>query len=91
MPCSNIKLGNGVTMIACGRGVNPRKCSYCSRTHTKLCDFVVGFKTMLMSNPPQNGDPRTCDKPLCDACARSVGEDKDHCRIHEIRGDKEAA
>lgn len=90
------KLGDGTPFsgIVCHRGksafVQPR-CAYCKRPSSKLCDFVVGFKTMLMTHPPKPGEPQTCDKRLCGECARKVGPDKDHCRIHKIRGDEEAA
>ncbi len=26
--------------------------------------------------------PGTCDKPCCETCSRSVGEDRDYCRDH---------
>jgi hypothetical protein len=42
----------------------------------KLCDFVV-------SSPQQVTHKRTCDAPICDEHATSVGKDLDYCPDHK--------
>lgn len=44
------------------------KCSYCYRTHSKLCDA-----------PNPTG---TCDTPMCAICTWSNEPGKDYCRKH---------
>jgi len=67
MPCRRIKLANGGTAIVCTRGPQ-RRCA-CGLPATKLCDWPKGRST--------------CDAPLCERCAVSVGPDRDHCPGHE--------
>lgn len=90
---SKIKVGDqeGV-IIACSRGGERiQKCFYCSRPSSKLCDFVTGHDRFEVKGQPSIAViAMTCDKHLCGQCARSVGPDRDHCRIHEQRGDLEA-
>ncbi len=69
-------------------------CSYCGRRPaTKLCDMPVrqhfiighpirtigwnGFSSMDKSIPASY--TATCDRPVCDKCATSVGYDIDFC------------
>lgn len=69
MACSTLTK-DGVTFLICGRGLPQQpSCRYCANTSTKLCDFPVG-----------NG--KTCDAPICDAHASSVGPDRDLCPKH---------
>lgn len=77
MTCRTVKIGDQVGIV-CSRGQRPRKCSACrERRATKLCDYVVGFHSGVQ-------DPNTCDKPLCDRCAVSVGQDRDYCPSHGL-------
>jgi hypothetical protein len=74
------KLADGTPFggFICGPRTKMKKCTYCSRPHTKLCDFKTEIE----------GGWKVCDKPMCDACSEKKGDDIDHCRIHAIRGDK---
>ena len=79
MPCRPVDLGNGVTAIVCSKG-DRRSCK-CGRRSTKLCDYPLRGKKQ----------GRTCDAPLCDRCATSVGRDKDYCPAHVEISKREAA
>jgi hypothetical protein len=72
MPCTVLTSPDGkFAGWACGRG-RAQACKFCRiQTSTKLCDFVVG----------PNG--KTCDAPICDKCATSVGENLDYCPTHK--------
>jgi len=73
MPVITIETKNGpVTAIVCSHRRGQYKlCRFCSnRLYTRLCDFVVARK-------------KTCDAPMCDACATSVGPDLDYCPTHK--------
>lgn len=72
MGCSIEKTASGATIIMCGGGKTQRRCHYCTRMSTKLCDFPVG-------------DGLTCDRRLCGQCAVSKGPDKDECRLHDLK------
>jgi hypothetical protein len=70
MPC--VIHGNA---IVCGRGARPPKCRFCDRQSTKLCDFVT-------SHQQQVTHKKTCDAPMCDVHAKSVGPNLDYCPDH---------
>jgi hypothetical protein len=70
MPCDVRNFGN-VTVVVCSRRRKSPPCS-CGRPSVKLCDFPL--------TGPKTGT--TCDKPICDRCATSVGENLDYCRVH---------
>jgi hypothetical protein len=73
--CETIQFGDGGAAIICGRRhAKATPCKFCGRPSTKLCDFP-----MYIGNAVQ---VRTCDAPMCDACATNVGPDKDHCPDH---------
>lgn len=75
MPCEWIKLpGGGVAHV---RYAKPplKKCQWCQRLSTKLCDFVV-------SPPEQVTHRRTCDARMCEDHAKSVGANLDYCPDH---------
>jgi hypothetical protein len=57
--------------FACSRRTHVAPCVECGRPSTKQCDFEL-----------KNAKRRTCDRALCDRCARSVGKNRDYCRIH---------
>lgn len=73
MGCDTIKLGDGIVVIACSRGRRERKCRYCSRPASKLCDFKMTI----------DGGWKICDAPLCGQCAVSTGPETDECRVHK--------
>lgn len=67
MPCHRITLPDGTFAIACTRGSRPARCQVCwQRPHTKLCDG-------------EREPGKTCDKKLCDRCAKHVGPNRDLC------------
>jgi len=68
MPCEHIKIGDSFGIICTGR-MRKRKCKFCGADASLLCDYPVGSKT--------------CDAPICGACARPVGEDRDYCPEHQ--------
>lgn len=70
-PCKWIQLDDGTTVHL--KLSNPRrtKCRFCKKWWgSRLCDFPLG-----------NG--RTCDAPMCPACATRTGEDADLCPNHK--------
>ncbi|HCT62075.1 MULTISPECIES: hypothetical protein [Acidobacterium] len=77
MPTIDILAGS--TVFVCKRGRRPRRrCGHCTkRWSTRLCDY-----------PVEHGK-RTCDEPLCDECAVSVGNDKDYCPAHARHAKKQ--
>lgn len=77
MGCQIVRTGDGFAVIACTRTPSKR-CAYCTRPHVKLCDFRAA-------------PGKTCDAKLCGQCAVAAGPGRDHCRIHAVRGDREAA
>lgn len=69
--CEKVNFGDGGLTIVCGLGSHRKRCFFCkNRYQTKLCDFPVGNK-------------KTCDAPMCDLCATSVGHDLDYCPKHK--------
>ena len=71
MPFVTLNTKDGpVTAHVCIRGSREKKCRHCTRPSTRLCDFPVGVG-------------KTCDIPICDACATPVGPDRDYCLIHK--------
>jgi hypothetical protein len=72
MTCRLYKMPNGTTMICCSRGYNTKRCRVCGRPATKLCDYQL--------TGPKAG--QTCDTPLCDRCAVSLGVNMDYCPVH---------
>ena len=82
MPCIAFKLPDWSTAIAHVRGAKRKfpRCKFCPVELMQacdaklLCDFVVG-KT-------RGGKDITCDKPICDHCAKEVGPDKHFCPRH---------
>lgn len=61
--------GNPIGHI-CGSGVIP--CCICGRPSDYLCDYPIG-----------NG--KTCDLPLCDHHANTMGDNVDFCPIHHSK------
>lgn len=75
-PCNVVKLPNsGIAFVRHALKRQP-KCRWCDRTSTKLCDFDV-------SSPQQVTHRKTCDAPMCDLHAKSVGPNRDFCPDHQ--------
>jgi hypothetical protein len=75
MICTPLKLDDGVIAIMCRSGRRQR-CKFCSTgSCTKLCD-----------HPVRSG---TCDAPMCDRCATSVGPEMDYCPPHARHAEKQ--
>jgi len=75
MPCEWVKLPDGTTALVNYAKRRQPKCRWCSTTSTKLCDFDV-------SHPAVVTHRKTCDAPMCDAHAKSVGANRDYCPEH---------
>ena len=59
---------DGHAVIACG-GTKIQACLVCGEIAGHLCDWKMGKN-------------HTCDVPLCNGCAISVGKNKDLCPWH---------
>jgi hypothetical protein len=70
MTCHFVSAG-GVGAIVCMRGGRKKRCA-CGRAATLLCDWKLGAAA-----------GRTCDRPVCAACAQGVGPDKHLCQEHQ--------
>lgn len=75
MTCHRLDLGDGVTGFVCTE-TKRRACSSC-RSSIKaeqgvLCDWPL--------TGPKAG--KTCDRFVCQRCAKHVGEDRDYCPTH---------
>lgn len=67
--CTPVELPGG------GRGI------ICTSTRTRRCRWCGAGATLLCDGPGPLGeyDARTCDAPVCKACAKHVGPDEDLC------------
>ena len=96
MPCEVIKSKKAITYFCYSNETEPElpPCYVCGKPSTKLCDYR-GYAVQVVNvpNPPPNEHFRfnkrvnapslnTCDKPMCDGCANSVGDDTDYCNEH---------
>jgi hypothetical protein len=79
MPCYTVKFGES-TAILCGRGRGlPKPCIHCGDVSSALCDFPV----WIGRTPKGRKKKKTCDAPLCEACAQKGENPKyDFCREH---------
>ena len=57
--------------VVCVSGLRRRRCRACGRAAPLLCDFPTG-----------KGKSKTCDAPICERHARTVGSDRHHCPAH---------
>ncbi len=71
MPCHTMNLPGGGSAIVCTPRGKQRRCRWCMRWHTKLCDAPKG--------------KGTCDAPMCDDHATPDGPDRDLCPTHAPR------
>lgn len=69
MTCRPIALPGGGTAIVCFVSRRTKRCK-CGALATLLCDWKAGAG-------------KTCDRPLCAACAEEVAEEKHLCREHQ--------
>jgi hypothetical protein len=67
--CERVQLADGTVAIVCSDRRHRRRTCRCGFRATALCDH-------------RNSDGRTCDCPLCQACALHVGKNRDYCRAH---------
>ncbi len=65
-------MGSSGVIICRGRRT-VRRCAYCDRPSSKLCDA------------PLRDPGRTCDTPLCDLHTWSPEPEKDYCRVHRAK------
>ena len=74
---------DGVPFIArmSGKRPVPTPCEFCGRTHTKLCDKIVGQKTVIRGGM-QKRVAVTCDAKMCDGCATAIDSKTDFCPKH---------
>lgn len=71
MSCKVLHNEGGVLVIVCNRGASNKRCKWCGGKATRLCDY------------PLTGAKRaTCSIPMCDKCARPIGDGIDYCRVH---------
>jgi hypothetical protein len=63
--CVEVRMPDGAVALV---RMQIKRCQYCTRPHTRLCDY-----------PTETG---TCDAPLCGQHARRVGPDRDYCPAH---------
>jgi len=69
MTCEIKRLPDGGRAIVCTRGRAARRCRWCPRASSKLCDHQVG--------------QGTCDAPLCALHATPNGPNLDLCPDHK--------
>lgn len=71
--CTTVKLPDGTLARVRMTGRRPKgpPCCGCGEESTLLCDGE------MQSDPFSPG--KTCDVPICPACATSIGPDKDLC------------
>ena len=60
---------DGSLVIICGSRGRPKRCRWCLKSHTLLCDYIVGAKA-------------TCDAPMCQDHATETGPDTHICPDH---------
>jgi hypothetical protein len=68
MPCTRMNVG-GIAAIVCTRAQRKKRCG-CGGQASLLCDWKVS-------------PTKTCDAPICTACAEEVATDKHLCRAHQ--------
>lgn len=73
--CVNMKFPDGSVAIVRMAGKRPPNCLWCDSISTKLCDFSL-------SHPSQVTHRKTCDAPMCDRHAKSIGPNLDCCPEH---------
>jgi hypothetical protein len=80
--CVSGKIG-GTTFIArvSGKRPSPSPCQSCNRMHTKLCDKIVGTRTVIRRGM-QEQVAVTCDAKMCDAHATAIDSKTDFCPKH---------
>lgn len=73
MTCRSVRLPDGTVALVRMASPRPRVCKVCGRKTPDyvLCDFPTG-------------PGKTCDVPLCKACARHTDPNTDHCPLHAL-------
>lgn len=75
MPCERIELdhkGEKVVVTVCSRGGRTKRCA-CGKPGTRLCDYP---------KPSKRKRDKTCDAPMCVACAVHIEPNRDLCAEH---------
>lgn len=67
MPCYRLRISGKISGFICGD--LGEHCTECGCVSDVLCDYPVG-------------DGKTCDRSLCEHCAKNVGVDIDYCQGH---------
>ncbi len=70
MVCRTMPLPGGGYAIVCGPAPKRKRCSACGKPADLLCDWKVDTA-------------KTCDAPICAACAVEPAPDKHLCREHQ--------
>lgn len=69
--------------MACERVGNAIVCTRTSRKQLGRCrECWVQTATLLCDGPSKSARGKTCDKPICRACATAGGHNVDYCRDH---------
>lgn len=89
MPCASVTLPDGRRAIVCGTRAASQRCA-CGQPATLLCDWKLGASSSEAVGQHKNASSseavgqqrRTCDAPICAACATSPAPGKDICPAH---------
>ena len=90
MPCELIIENNTAVGFVCRRTQKRAKippCYKCGQPSTKLCDFrdfrvIPGKDATGKENSREYPSLSTCDRPMCNECARHARDDIDYCAEH---------
>lgn len=89
MPCEPIQFPGGGSAIICGRRrPKQKRCFYCSKASSWLCDYNT---PSIITGP--KGAGKTCDRPICADHRVNRGPDLDWCIVHveeELRRGEDA-
>ena len=90
MPCEPIVTNGKITGWACRRSrekSKPPVCYQCGKPATNLCDHrkiavLQRENSLRMKFVEFVASIDTCDRPMCDSCSNSAGENEDYCGEH---------
>lgn len=69
MICERVQIPGGGTGVVCSRGQQQHRCAICGGLATRRCDGPA----------PIGARRKTCDRWICDGCARHEEPDRDFC------------
>lgn len=87
MPCDHVKQLDGTQVLVCSRGERRRRRCASGLHPTYSWGRWAPWAAKLCDYPMPGG--KTCDKPLCEACAVNVGSNRDYCPEHARNGQAE--